>query len=316
MSGSRDGTASAERTAWFNGSFLPESAVRISFRDRGFINGDGVFDTARTFRGRPHKLREHVERLYRSMAYLRLDPGLAPEELLAISEELVARNEPLRGAAGDWWVTQRVTRGPAPADDDGRGGSREQATVIVECTPLPLARRAPLFRDGIDVVIPWVRRVPPECLSPRAKTHNYLNLALGQLEAASQNPEAWAVLLDTQGNLAEGIGCNVFLVIDGVLKTPRAQKVLPGITRESVLDHASALGIPVEETDLDPYDALTAQEGFLTSTSLCLCPIRSVDGRPLAGGSLPGAVTVRLTQAFSESVQFDFVGQYLAHLAA
>lgn len=313
-------SGSQERTAWFNGSFLPESAVRIPFRDRGFINGDGVFDTARTFRGRIHKLVEHVERLYRSMGYLRLDCGLDPAELVAITEELVARNEPLRGAGGDWWVTQRVTRGVPGGDDDGRGSgiagsAGDRPTVIVECTSLPLARRAPLFRDGIDVVIPWVRRVPPECLSPRAKTHNYLNLTLGQLAASGLDPEAWAVLLDTDGNLSEGIGCNLFLVIDGVLKTPRAQKVLPGITRETVMELAAGLGIPVEETDLDPYDALTAEEGFLTSTSLCICPIRSIDGRPL-GGSVPGAATERLQRAFSESVQFDFVGQYLSQLAA
>ncbi|SME87914.1 branched-chain amino acid aminotransferase [Tistlia consotensis] len=308
-------SGSPERTAWFNGDFLPESAVRIPFRDRGFIHGDGVFDTARTFRGRIHKLEEHVARLYRSMAYLKLDCGLAPEQLISISRELVARNEPLRGAEGDWWVTQRVTRGvPAEGADDRAGSDRP--TIIVECTPLPLARRAPLFRDGIDVVIPWVRRTPPESLSPRAKTQNYLNLALGQLEASAQAPEAWAVLLDLEGNLTEGIGCNVFLVIDGRLKTPRAQKVLPGITRETVMELAAELGIAVEETDLDPYDALTAEEGFLTSTSLCLCPIRSIDGRPLGGGKLPGTVTERLTRAFSESVQFDFVGQYLSHLAA
>ncbi len=318
-------TASRERVAWFNGSYLPEAEIRIPFRDRGFIHGDAVFDTARTFRGRIHKLAEHVERLYRSLAYLRIDPGLSPAELIAISEEVVARNEPLREAAGDWWLTQRVTRGVPAGEDDGRGAAGgagggaaagDRPTVIVECTPLPLARRAPLFRDGIDVVIPWVRRTPPEALSPRAKTHNYLNLTLGQLAASGGNPDAWAVLLDQHGNLCEGIGCNLFLVIDGVLKTPRAQRVLPGITRETVMELAATLGIAVEETDLDPYDAITAEEGFLTSTSLCLCPIRSLDGRPIGSGRVPGSVTERLSRAFSESVQFDFVGQYLARLAA
>ena len=313
-------SASRERVAWFNGSYLPEAEIRIPFRDRGFIHGDAVFDTARTFRGRIHKLQEHVERLYRSLAYLRIDPGLSPAELIAISEEVVARNEPLRAAAGDWWLTQRVTRGVPLGDDDGRGSARGSAgdspTVIVECTPLPLARRAPLFRDGIDVVIPWVRRTSPEVLSPRAKTHNYLNLTLGQLAASGANPDAWAVLLDHNGNLCEGIGCNIFLVIDGVLKTPRAQMVLPGITRETVMELAASLGIAVEETDLDPYDAITAEEGFLTSTSLCLCPIRSLDGRPIGSGRVPGSVTEQLSRAFSESVQFDFVEQYLSHLAA
>lgn len=87
------------RIAWFNGAYMPETQVMISLRDRGWKYGDGVFDMTRTFNGRAFRMKEHVERLYRSLWYLRLDPGMSPQEMIDISEEIVVRNEPLRQAA-------------------------------------------------------------------------------------------------------------------------------------------------------------------------------------------------------------------------
>jgi len=164
------------RIAYFNGTFVPETQVMIPYRDRSFNRGDGCFDMTRTFDGRIFRIEEHVERLYRSLRYLRIDIGLEPKEVVAISEEVVQRNEALRAAAGDWWVAQRVSRGVDAIGDEGWAHTGPQ--LIVDCTPLPLKARAAQFRDGIDVVIPSVRRIPPPMLSPRAKTHNYLNLIL------------------------------------------------------------------------------------------------------------------------------------------
>ena len=163
----------AERIAYFNGRFVPEREVLIPFRDRGFKYGDAVFDTTRTFGHRVFKLSEHVERLYRSLRYLRIDPGIPVGQMIQITEEVLARNLPFLEPDDDYWVTQRVSRGLDAADRAIWG--REGATVIVECVPLPLRQRAPLFRDGIRVLVPSVRRTPPDALSPRTKTHNYLN---------------------------------------------------------------------------------------------------------------------------------------------
>ena len=143
---------------------------------------------------------------------------------------------------------------------------------------------------------------------------NYINMILGDLEAKARNPRAWAVLLDTSGNLAEGLGSNIFLVRDGALLTPRADFVLPGISREVVMQLASELGIECIETDLSLYDACNADEAYLTSTSLCLCPVRSINAAGVANPAIPGPVTKRLTAAYRELVDFDFVAQYLRHL--
>ena len=304
--------ASADRIAYFNGRFVPERDVLVPFRDRGFKYGDAVFDTTRTFGHRVFKLAEHVERLYRSLRYLRIDPGVTPETMIAITEEVVRRNLPLLEPDDDYWVTQRVSRGLDKAYRDV--WPQEGATVIVECVPLPLRERAALYRDGIRVMTPSVRRTPPAALSPRVKTHNYLNMIAGDLEVRAQDPGAWAILLDTAGNLAEGLGSNIFLVQRGTLLTPREQTVLSGISRETVIALAHEAGMTVVEKDLDLYDAYNADEAFLTSTSLCVCPIASVNGARI-GASVPGTVTRQLTEAYSRFVDFDFVGQYLKRLS-
>lgn len=301
----------ADRIAYFNGRFVPEREVLVPFRDRGFKYGDAVFDTTRTFGHRVFKLAEHVERLYRSLRYLRIEPGVPAEKMVAITEEVLRRNLPLLEPDDDYWVTQRVSRGlDAPAREIW---PQDGATIIVECVPLPLRERAPLYRDGIRVMTPSVRRTPPEALSPRVKTHNYLNLIAGGLEVQAQDPDAWAVLLDTAGNLAEGLGSNIFLVQKGTLLTPREQAVLSGISRETVIDLAREAGLTVVEKDIDLYDAYNADEAFLTSTSLCVCPVASVNGAKI-GAAVPGPVTRQLTEAYCRYVDFDFVAQYLKRL--
>jgi branched-chain amino acid aminotransferase len=301
-----------ERIAYFNGRFVLESQVLVPFRDRGFKYGDAVFDTTRTFGHRIFKLREHVDRLYRSLHYLRIDPGLSPVTMMEITEEVLRRNLTFLEPDEDYWVTQRVSRG---LDQSERDVWRQDGpTVIVECVPLPLRERAALFRDGIRVIVPSVRRTPPEALSPRVKTHNYLNLIAGNLEIKARDPEAWAVLLDTSGNLAEGLGSNIFLVQRGAVHTPREQFVLAGISRETVIDLARQAGLSVVEKDLDLFDAYNADEAFLTSTSLCICPIRSVNGVRIGGERLPGPVTRQLSDAYCRLVDFDFVAQYLKRL--
>jgi branched-chain amino acid aminotransferase len=187
-------------------------------------------------------------------------------------------------------------------------------TVIIECAPLPLRPRARLYRDGIDVWVPSVRRTPPESLSPRAKSHNYLNLIMADLEAKAHDSEAWAILLDTRGFLTEGIGSNIFTVKNGVIYTPSQQYVLGGISRETAVELAGKIDVPVVEKDLDMFDAFTADEVFLTSTSLCICGVRSVQGNQIGNGGPHGEITKALMDAYVDLVNYDWVGQYLKRL--
>jgi branched-chain amino acid aminotransferase len=177
--------------------------------------------------------------------------------------------------------------------------------------PLPLAQRAKSFKEGLKVVVPAHRRIPPESLSPRVKTHNYLNMIVANQEVQSIDPEAWAVLLDINGNLCEGMGSNVFVVRGGEILTPQEKYVLPGVSRQTVMDLAKQEGIPLREADIDLYDAYNADEMFLTSTSLCICPVVKVNGQQIGPkDQVFGPITKRLTDAYVRFVNHDFIAQY------
>ncbi|HAA91379.1 MAG TPA: hypothetical protein DCS82_01445 [Rhodospirillaceae bacterium] len=300
-----------EWVVWLNGELVPEREALIPFRDRGFKYGDAVYDTTRTFNHRIFKLDEHLDRLMRSLAYTRLEPGLSKADFAQATEEVVAHNLQTVAEDEDIWVTQRVSRG-LDASDRPLHPDYPDCTVIVECRPLPYTDRAAAFRDGIDIVVPSMRRPAPDTVSPRAKIGNYMNLILADLEVKRLQPEAQPVLLDTNGNLAEGRGSNVFIVKDGVVLTPQERYVLPGISRETAIELAEATGIPCEEADIDLYDAVNADEAFITSTSWCICPIRSVNGYELEG-DMPGPITKKLIDAYVEQVDCDWYGQYLKY---
>ena len=297
----------AERVAWYRGRIVPESEVLIPFRDAGFTRGDGVYDSARTFAGEIFRLDAHLDRLWRSLAYVGLESPLARGELAEVSREVARRNVEI--TSDDVWVTQRITGGSPPD-----WSLDPVPSLVVESLPIPFATRAHLYRDGARVITPTLRRTPPWAMSPQAKTTSLLNLELGRREVQAVDPGAWAMLTDEFGNLAEGSGANIFVVRGGVLATPLAQYVLPGVTRDAVLELAAGLGIPTEERPIDLFDAYTADEVVITSTSLCACPVASINGRPIAGGAVPGPITRRLQDAFSAQVGVDIVEQYLRHL--
>ena len=297
-----------ERTVYLNGEYVPESRAVIHISDRGFIFGDAAFDTARTFQGEIFRLDDHIARLYRSLRYLQIDPGLSPAEMAAITEEVVARNRPLLDADDDYWVMQRISRG---SNFPGEPGATEGPTVAVLCNTLPLKPRASMTsrrrRRGLSAD-------PPECLDPNAKLHNYLNMIVAENEVKAANPGAWTILLDTRGFLAEGSGSNIFIVRDGIVTTPREHYVLPGVSRKVTLELCLELTIPFREADIGPYDAANAQEAFITSTSLCICPVRSFQSRAVNKDEVPGPITKRLMDGFAEKVGCDYVAQYLRRL--
>ena len=174
----------------------------------------------------------------------------------------------------------------------------------------------PLTGEGWDGGVGQHSRYPSllGCWTTRAKTHNYINLILGDHEVKARDPDALAILLDMNGNLCEGLGSNVFIVKDGALSTPQERYVLGGISRETTLELASELGIDVHEMDIDLFDAYNADEIFVTSTSFCICPVSTVNGSVIGDGAIPGPVTHRLQQAYIGLVDSDFVSQYLSRL--
>ncbi len=302
----------SERTVYFNGNYIPESQAKVPFRDRSFKYGDGVFDMTRTFGHKIFKIKEHVDRLYQSLNYMSIHINLSKKEMIDISNKVLEINLPLIDNKEDYWVGQRISRGT-----DKVGGEQWDIdggpTIIVECTPLPLKPRASLYETGIKVWTPSVRRTPFQSMSPRAKTHNYINLILGDNEVKNIDEEAWAVLLDINGNLTEGMGSNIFTVSNNILYTPKTQSILGGISRETVVNLARKIGIKVIEKDIEIFEAINSDEMFLTSTSLCVCPVSFFNGKKI-GENIFGPITKSLIKAYTDFVEFDFVSQYLDNL--
>ncbi|MFL2763700.1 MAG: aminotransferase class IV [Dehalococcoidia bacterium] len=292
-----------ERFTYLNGEILPESEAKIPFRDRGFILGDAVFDTTRTFGGEIFRLDEHLDRFLNSLKYMRMEPNLSKNEWQDLTMKILELNLPLLDKNDDYWVSQRVSRG------DGKN-----YTVIVESLPLPFKQRAKYYKDGLPTIVPSIRRTPPDSMSPRAKVHNYINLVQAELEVQSRDPDAWPILLDSNGNISEGPGANIFIIKNGVITTPKEQKILAGISRQAAIDLAQELSIELHEEDIDLFDVYTADEAFITSTSFCIVPVSSINGAEIGSTGLPGPITDRLQKAYSGMVGIDFVEQYLSRL--
>ena len=295
----------AEYTAYFKGEWMPFSQVKIDPMDRGFTVGDVVFDVARTFNGKSFRMEDHIQRLYRSLKFVRIDPGLSAKEMLDISEEVIQRNDHLRAEVGDFTITQFVTRGPGSSSR-----SAGPPAVCVKVAPIGFGRFADLFKDGAHGVITRTRSYPVESLDPKVKNYSRMNFNLADLEAADVDPEAWPILTDADGSLTEGTGYNVFLVTDGVIRTPGDRNILQGVSRGMVFDLARQLNIPLVEEDLQPYDLYTADEAFFSGTSPCILPVSKVDQREIGDGR-PGPIVQQLLSAWSETVGMDIVDQAL-----
>ena len=288
---------------YWNGDWVPFSEVKIHPHDRGFMVADTVFDAARTFNGKGFRFKEHVDRLYRSLNYARLDPRLTPEEMLDLHEEAVERNRHFLPEVGDFVIWPFVTRGL------GRWASTAgPANVCIEVRPIDYGRFLPFMQAGAHGVIAKTRSYSSQALDPKIKHYSRMNFNLAEMEAKDVDPDAWPILLDAAGNLSEGTGYNVFLVTDGTIRTAGDSSILQGISRMTVNDLAEQLNIPISEEELQPYDLYTADEVFFSGTSYCVMPVTKVDRREIGDGK-PGPVLQQLLAAWGEMVGVDIIGQ-------
>lgn len=295
-----------ERIVYLNGRFVPEGEATVSVFDRGFFWGDGVYDVARTVRHVPYKLREHVDRLYRSLRHVRIDSGMDAEKMEAISREVVERNRPQWAPPEDFRIVQHVTRGPQGYTSSG-DFTTPRATVLVHCAGMGFPRLAAGYREGLRLVTPSIRQRPSHYLDPRVKATSKMGHILAEMEAHQAGGDA-ALLLDADGYVTEGISANFFFVERGALVTPPTLEVLAGVTGQTLLELAGGLGIPVHQRLFAPYDIYAGDEAFLTSTSYFLMPVSHVNGYRI-GAAIPGPITSRLLKAWGDAIGLDIVAQ-------
>ena len=295
-----------EFVGYHNGNWLPVSQIGPDPADRGTTLGDQVTDVERTFDGKSFRMREHVHRLYKSLKYVRFDPGLTEDGMYEISEEGIRRNEHLRPEGQDINVVHIITRGAGGPRAYGAG----PPNVYIKYSLAGYDMFAPYYATGMHGVITRTRSYEPAALDPKVKHLSRLNMSLAEVEANDLDPGAWPILTDKDGNITEGSGYNVFIVTDGVIRTPTDTAILAGISRDMVLDLAEQLEVPASEEDLQPYDVYTADECFFSSTPFSILPVTYVDRRPIGDGR-PGPMTHNLLAAWSEAVGIDVVDQAL-----
>ncbi len=288
----------SEPILYVNGAFVPQSEAKISVMDHAVLYGDGVFDTAVAWNGRLFKLDAHIERFFRSMQAIALESPVSRAKLRDLAREAVRRNG-LQNAYVKWIAT-RGHNGKPLMDPTGC------VPNLIIITQHYIHRYADgRAHSGIRVKTAAIRRPPGQVLDAHIKSLNYLNLILAKLEAKAAGVDE-ALLLDIHGRVCEAPGYNVFVVRNGTLLTPD-QDILEGITRETVIELATARGVPVKAGAVELYDMHTADEAFFCSTAGGLVPVREIDGRRLGDGT-PGPIFTALAGAYRELLASDRYG--------
>lgn len=299
---------------YISGEMFPPDEAKISIFDSAVTLGDTMTESTRTFGHEPFKLERHIKRLYKSLKVGRINPGLTPQEMTDITMEVLQRNLPHVPASEDVWIVHNISRGTGALAADPTQ-QRSPATVIIYTAPLILSDWARFYTEGCHAVTPFSRAIPTQSLDARIKNRSRLAYTLAEAEVKLVDPAAQSVILDVDGNVTENKGGNFFIYADGALKTPHARGALAGISRETALELAEGLGIPIQVTDFQPYDIYTSDEAFFTSTPYCIMPATKFNGLPVGDGKV-GPVTRRLLAAWSELVGLDIAAQAQRHLEA
>ena len=299
----------SEPLVFLNTQMVPASQAHIAIYDAGIVLGATVTEQTRTFHKRPWRLDDHLARLFRSLRYMHLDIGLSKERLDCISHELIEHNARLLDDSGELGLIHFVTAGEHPtyAAMSGRP-ARTTPTVCVHTFPLPFELWAKKMLSGAHLITPSIRHVPPQCYDPKVKYRSRMHFYLADQEARRLDPEASALLLDLAGNVTETSTANFLIVERGSILSPTTVNTLSGVSRAMVVELAGKLGIPFVERDLQIYNAMNADEAFLTSTPYCLMPVTKINGTPINDGK-PGTVTRCLLTAWSAEVGLDIEKQ-------
>lgn len=281
---------------YVDGEFFPKEKATISVFDHGLLYGDGVFEGIRAYHGRVFKLQEHIDRLYDSAKAILLNIGISKDKMSQIVIDSCAENKIANG-----YIRLVITRG---VGDLGLNPYLcKKASIICIAADIQLYDKK-FYEEGLKIVTVAQTRNFHEALNPRIKSLNYLNNVLAKIEAI-QAGVIEALMLNTQGYVAECTGDNVFLVKKGKLYTPNIPSgALEGITRQAVIDLAQARGLEVVEDFITRFDVYTADEMFLTGTAAEVIPVVEVDSRTIGEGNV-GEMTKILLEDFHEMTRSD-----------
>jgi len=281
------------------GILRAQDAAKVSIFERGYLYGDGVFDTMRSYNGKIFRFEDHLERLNKNAYALGIEWRMRPQELKALILKALKKNK-----LKDAYIRVSLSRGKAGLGAQPVKGVAPTFTIIVR--PLKIYPQH-WYKKGVEIMIGSTRRLSPGALDGKIKSMNYLNSILAREEAGFRRKPGRRVfetiMLSEEGYVTEGTFTNIFIVRDGKLITPPSYLgVLKGITRKVVLEIAGRLGIEITLTPFTNCDIYNAEECFLTSTGIEVMPVRMVDRRIIGGGA-PGKITGVIKEEFINSVE-------------
>lgn len=279
---------------YIDGKFVPGEEAKVSVFDHGYLYGDGIFEGIRAYYNSVFRLEDHMERLYNSAKGINMEIPIDKEQMKEVIMETCRRNN-----IRDGYIRVVVSRGVGDLGLDPRKCPVPTVVCIADTITLYPDE---LYETGMAVITVPTRRNIPEGVNPRIKSLNYLNNIMAKMEA-NMAGVGEAILLNQEGYVAECSGDNIFIVKNGVLKTPATYVgILEGVTRNEVIKIAKKLGIIVEETIFTRYDLFIADEVFLTGSAAELIPVVKIDDRIIADGK-PGPVYAKLLAGFREVVK-------------
>jgi len=280
-----------ELLVYIDGEYYPKSQAKVSVYDHGLLYGDGVFEGIRAYNGVVFKLREHIDRLYRSARVIMLDIPLTKEDMINAVLETLRKNN-LR----DGYVRLVVTRGIGDLGLDPRKCQRPTVIIITDIIKIHSSQAK---EKGIRAMIVWVKRDPVDATSHEVKSLNYMNSILAKIEANIAGYDE-AICLDKNGYISEGAAENLFIAKNGrIITPPTSTGALVGITREVAIKLAQKIGYTAIESNITPTDLFIADEAFFTGTAAEIIPIVEVNKRIIGDGKL-GPMTRRLMQEFAK----------------
>jgi branched-chain amino acid aminotransferase len=296
-----------------NGEFVSESNARISIFDSALMFGDMVFEMTRSFNKKQFKLKEHLDRLFNGIKILRIPIEISVEELYEICMKVIEKNEPVFSSTDEHRLMINISRGPLGIYRQVFS-EKMGPTIVVADFPLKwtLVGMAKLYDTGINAVITPQRAIPGHLLDPKIKNRSRLHYQIANIEASHyKGDNNWALLLDSDGYIAEGTGDNFFIVKNGVIITPEGRNILRGISRDYIFELSKQLNLTCIEKNIEAYDVYTADEAFMTGTPFCLIPVTSLNFLKIGTGN-PGPVTKVFLETWGKNVGLDIVEQIRA----